>query len=290
MSKLDYPKLAEELTPASISGWLGRYEDTFETWQAEPRQDLGISRPHHARRKVKERFVPSNWRITALTAFYAVQQGTSPFSEFADKLQDARNALAGAGVSYTINGSILKNHLLFHSHPILRLRVSGQQSFPYDTMKVNTLIAIMSYTWASLLAEGIIRLPRTPAALPSASPALPMPSSLPTPTSSSSSPLIPLSLAEKEVLRAAGGCYRCRKTPQSPGWIKHRSDNCSGDAALGILPHAAPPVVATVGPAGFSSYYEDESLPVTAVMPVYDPDEDDFSFGTDDSDLSTRNT
>ncbi|KAF7328541.1 Reverse transcriptase domain-containing protein [Mycena venus] len=200
---------------------------------------------------------------------FAQKQGSSTFAKFAESLQNARNALAGAGVGYTISNSILKNHLLFHSHPILRLRVTGMNELPFATMKVDNLIATMSLTWDSLLAEGVIKLP----------------ASLPTPASASPA-FAPLTQAEKEALRAANGCYHCRKTPQTPGWIKHRSDNCPSDAALGIPPHLAPAVVAAVAPAGFSSLYEDGYGTVAAVMPAYDPDEDSYEYSSGTDDLS----
>ncbi|KAJ7769766.1 hypothetical protein B0H14DRAFT_2632658 [Mycena olivaceomarginata] len=319
MSKLEFPKLTESLTPAVIHGWLGRCEDTYEAWQAmnqdktiapgtlitlaglkmeentaatwwnENRADLkGLKSWDLFAQKVKDRFVPSNWRMAALAAFYAIQQGSSMFAKFADSLQNARNALAGAGVGYMISDSILKNHLLFHSHPILRLRVSGMNELPFATMKVDNLIATMSSTWDSLIAEGVVKLPRTAAPAPLVIPSAPaVPSqSLPTPASASPA-FVPLSHAEKEALHTANGCYHCRKTPQTLGWVKHHSDNCPGDAALGIPPRLAPAVVAAVGPAGFSSMYEEGYVPVAAVMPPYDPDEDsyDYSDGTDD-DLS----
>ncbi|KAK6969560.1 hypothetical protein R3P38DRAFT_3242910 [Favolaschia claudopus] len=34
MSKLEFPKLTEEPSPTVIHSWLGRCEDTLETWQA----------------------------------------------------------------------------------------------------------------------------------------------------------------------------------------------------------------------------------------------------------------
>ncbi|KAJ7191669.1 hypothetical protein C8J57DRAFT_1549000 [Mycena rebaudengoi] len=136
-------------------------------------------------------------------------------------------------------------------------------------MKVDALIANMSATWASLLAEGIIKLRPTPAAL-AIPPVLPPSSSsttLPTPTSASSSTprFSPLTYAEKEALRAAQGCYHCRKTPQSPGWVKHRSDSCPGDSALGA--------------------YEEGYAPVAAVFPAYDPEDDSSFSSATDSDL-----
>jgi len=48
-----------------------------------------------------------------------------------------------------------------------------------------------------------------------------------------------LSDSEREKLKLAGGCFRCRRTPSSPGWIPHGSRDCPGDKNKGISP--APP-------------------------------------------------
>ncbi|KAJ7648145.1 hypothetical protein B0H17DRAFT_1148107 [Mycena rosella] len=235
--------------------------------------------------------------MSALAAFYAIRQGSSDFPSFAKSLQNARNALASAGTGYTISDSILKNHLLFHAHPVLCLRISGQQSLPYATMKVDTLIASMSSAWESLLVEKVVKPPMTQAVLsPLTTSSLPPASaSLPTPASATSvrspSGFSPLTYAEKEALRAANGCYHCRKTPQSVSWVKHHSDSCPGDAALGIPPRSSPVVVAAVGPVGFSSVYEEGYTAVAAVLSTYDDKDDgNFSSATDDSNLSTRDT
>ncbi|KAJ7119394.1 hypothetical protein C8R46DRAFT_1238667 [Mycena filopes] len=318
MSKLDFPKLTGELTPATIHGWLGRCEDTFEAWEAlnpdktmkpqviitlaglkmeeraaatwwnENRAELKkLSSWAEFAGKVKARFVPSNWRMAALGAFHAIQQGQTPFPDFAKTLVEARNVLASGGVGYVITDSVLKNHLLFYSHPVLRLRVSGQHDLPFVTMTVDSLVATMSSTWESLIAERVVRIPSAPTPTPLLIPAasLPSSSSLPTPTSATSSSSsrrpAPLSPAEKEALRAANGCFNCRKSPETPGWVKHRFDNCPGDPVLGIPPRSAPAVVAAVAPADSASGYSDDDSgygPVTAVMPVvYDPNDSDDS-------------
>ncbi|KAJ7603266.1 hypothetical protein DFH06DRAFT_1151995 [Mycena polygramma] len=157
-------------------------------------------------------------------------------------------------------------------------------------MKVDQLIATMSSTWDSLIAENLIRPPRVPTTItiPSSIPSAAMPTPPASASSSSSSTFAPLTHAEKEVLRAAHGCYHCRKTPQTPGWVKHRSDNCPGDIAAGIPPRSSPAVVAAVGPPGFSSAYEEGYTAVAAVLPEWE-DDGNFSSGTDDSDISTRN-
>ncbi|KAJ7764776.1 hypothetical protein B0H16DRAFT_1798178 [Mycena metata] len=313
MSKLDFPKLVGELTPASIHGWLGRCEDTLEAWEAinsektiapkviitlaglkmeeataatwwsENRTELkALGSWAEFAGKVKARFVPSNWRMAALATFYSIQQGPTAFPAFAKALVDARNVLASAGAGYTINDSMMKNHLLFYAHPILRLRISGQHDLPFVTMTVDSLISTMSSTWESLVAERVIR-PSAPAPTPLTIPStlLPSSSSLPTPTSaasSASSRPAPLSAAEKETLRAANGCFNCRKSPLTPGWVKHRFDNCPGDPALGIPPRSTPAVIAAVAPVAASSADNDSDVgygygPITAVMPAYDPND-----------------
>ncbi|KAJ7671943.1 hypothetical protein B0H17DRAFT_1208869 [Mycena rosella] len=327
MSKIDFPKLTTELTSPIIHVWLGCCKDTVEAWQAmNPNKSLAarmiitlaglrMEEPTAATwwnenrdevkklaswdefaQKVKDHFVPSNWRMTGLAAFYAIHQGPSHFADFAKALQQARNSLASAGAGFTISDSMLKNHLLFHAHPILRLHVTGQQVFPYASMKVDALIANMSSVWDSLLAEKVVRLPvpgmPSPLTIPPAATVASPSSSLPTPPASASSTpsqLPPLMHAEREALRAVNGCFHCRKTPQTPGWVKYRSDTCPGDAALGIPPRNLLSVVAAVGPVGFSADYKEGYAPVAAVMPVYDNEEDSFSSATDDSDLSQRN-
>ncbi|KAJ7729283.1 hypothetical protein B0H14DRAFT_2640465 [Mycena olivaceomarginata] len=174
MSKpVDFPKLAEELTPAAIDGWLGRCEDTYEAWLAmNPEKSLapkvritlaGLRIEQKATatwwnenraalkelvtwaafaEKVKARFTPANWKLEALTAFYA--------------LENTRNALTSARKGYSIPDSIFKNHLLFHCHPLLRLRVSGQPGFAYENLQVDGLIGNMTTSWLSLVAERVI--------------------------------------------------------------------------------------------------------------------------------------
>ena len=71
--------------------------------------------------KVKEHFVPVNWKMDALSVFYNVSQGPTTFMEFVTRLQDARNALSSGGPGFAIGDPIFKNHLLFFCHPILSL-------------------------------------------------------------------------------------------------------------------------------------------------------------------------
>ncbi|KAJ7864570.1 hypothetical protein B0H14DRAFT_2574286 [Mycena olivaceomarginata] len=279
MSKLEYPKLNMELSPAIIHGWLGRCEDTFESWQAMNPDKTITARTLITLTGLKmEESTAATWWNKNCEKLKKL----GSWEEFAQEVKDqlrVMNALAGAGQNWTISDTVLKNHLLFFSHPVLRLRVSGQQTLPFTTMKVNTLIATMSLTWDSMLTEGVIKMARVPSApTPLVIPKVPaVSSSLLTPPSlASSSVFVPLTHAEKEALRAAGGCYHCRKTPRSPGWVKHHSDSCPGDAVLGIPSRTSPAVIAAVGPVGFSSAYEEGYQAVAVVMPACNTEEDDW--------------
>jgi hypothetical protein len=192
MLRLEYLKLSMELSPAVIHSWLGHCEDTFESWQAmnpdktitactlitltslkmeESTAATWWNENHEKLKKlgsweefaqeVKDRFIPSNCHMLALATFYSIHQGPSSIANFAKTLQIARNVLAGAGQNWIISDAVLKNHLFF-SHPIFHLRVSRQQTLPFTTMKVDTLIAMMSSTWNSMLAEGVIKMAHVP--------------------------------------------------------------------------------------------------------------------------------
>jgi len=60
-------------------------------------------------KKVKDRFVPANWKMDALTHFYAISQGSSLFMDYAARLQEARNTLSSGGMGFTISNSVFKN-------------------------------------------------------------------------------------------------------------------------------------------------------------------------------------
>ncbi|KAJ7784224.1 hypothetical protein B0H16DRAFT_1708957 [Mycena metata] len=324
MSKLEFPKLSDKLTPASVNGWIGRCEDTYNAWQGmKPDRSVdtkllitlaGLRLEELSAviwwnencdtlkklltfkefsDKLRERFVHANWKLVALGDFYAVCQGSMSFKKFAKMLELARNSLSSAGTAYTINDSILKNHLLFHAHPILRLCVIGQPGFNYTNLKVDGLVVTMAMAWDSLVAERVVResSEQLYVSIPSSTLTTSLmlsPATLPTPPPSATPRSFSHSLtsAEKDALRAAGGCYHCKKTPASPGLTRHCSDNCPSDVALGIPPSSS--VVAAVGPVGFSSLY-DEVRAVAAVFPaIEDENDSSISTGTDNSDLSTR--
>ncbi|PPR06915.1 hypothetical protein CVT26_004102, partial [Gymnopilus dilepis] len=192
---------------------------------------------------VRDRFVPGNWKLQALAAFYAISQGSSDFTTFVTNLQSARNALGSAGKGFTISDGLFKNHILFHCHPLLRLRVLAMPGLVYENIKSDGLISLLSGTWDSMVAEGAI--PRKLAVTTSG----PL-RALPTATSSGATfPKRYLSM-DKEAIRAAGGCFKCGDTPATPGWKPgHNSYNC---------PKRTPQVVAAVLPSS-SQVVDDES-------------------------------
>ena len=137
MTKIDLPVLTGELDTGNVSSWLNLCTDSFEVWSAmnsdktmkvslqivlaglkmespqakhwwnENRDELKKLTSWDAfAQRVQDRFVPANWRMDALAKFYTISQGTSPFSDFVTAIQNARNALASAGMGFSINESI----------------------------------------------------------------------------------------------------------------------------------------------------------------------------------------
>lgn len=87
-------------------------------------------------------------------------------------------------------------------------------SLVYESTKADALIDLMSTTWAGLVAEGPVKVS---ASVPTKQ-LVDTPRSLPVSTSPSTDYSLPdLSYAEREKLRAAGGCYHCRLKPVDPG-------------------------------------------------------------------------
>ena len=281
-TKLDIPVLAGVLNAPNINSWLNLCQDSFEvhaainsttlkpaiqivlcglkmeapaakSWWNESRDELkALTSWDEFAKRVKERFIPANWKMDALALFYAMSQGSLSFMDYASSLQDARNALSSGGTGFTISDSIFKNHLLFFSHPILCLRIRSMPSFNYVNTRVDALIALMSSTWDSMLLERVIRPPLSTASMNVPKPA------------HSAKPFILLTDRERDALRLANGCFRCRRTPASPGWVKHGSRDCPGDEANGISPAPARAVAAVVGAEDDS---EDEDDFVAAVFP-----------------------
>jgi len=170
--------------------------------------------------------------------------------DYAAKLQEACNILSSGGTGFTISDSIFKNHLLFFSHPILALCMHSIPSFDYAKTHVDGLIALMSSTWDSMVAECVICPPLSTTSVN-------IPGVVKT--------FVPLSDLEHNALKWANGCFRCPHTPSSPGWVKHSLYNCPGGEANGIPPAPACPVGAVLGLVEDSDSDSDDF--VAAVMP-----------------------
>ncbi|KAF7365533.1 hypothetical protein MVEN_00426500 [Mycena venus] len=128
-------KLNEELTSMAIHSWLSQCEDTYETWQAlnpdktmAPCMLITLTSLKMEEKtwvefaqEVKDRFVPSNWCMVALAAFYSVQQGQLTLPTFVKALRNTCNALASAGQGWVISDTILKKSppFPFPPHPLL---------------------------------------------------------------------------------------------------------------------------------------------------------------------------
>jgi hypothetical protein len=261
-TRLEIPVLSGVLDASNVNSWLNLCQDSFEvhaafnsstlkpsvqivlagikmeavaarSWWNENREELkALSTWEEFAKKVKDRFVPANWRMDALAEFYGIPQGSSGFMDYAARLQEARNTLSSGGTGFVIGDSVFKNHLLFFSHPILTLRIRSIPSFDYPKLRIDQLIALMSSTWDSMVAERVIRAPPSTSA-----PNLPK----------TTKTFVPLTERERDALKQVGGCYRCRRTPASPGWVKHGARDCPGDAANGVLPASSRPVAAFVG-------------------------------------------
>ncbi|KAF9047777.1 hypothetical protein BJ165DRAFT_1403416 [Panaeolus papilionaceus] len=232
--KLEIPVLSYPLDAVSVSSWLSLCEDAFEVYNTmNASKSLSPSLMITAAALKMESTVASSWwcnhraelkvltkweefathKVLALAHFYSVRQHSSSFNDFIRKLQEARSALGSAGKGFAISESVMKNHLLFNSNRILMLRVCAIPTLDYGNIKLDSLISLMSSTWTAMVAEGIVH-------SKSSVPSLPSSSSLATPQ------FTPLTAEEKATLKEAGGCYRCRKTPSSPGWVEHSSKNC----------------------------------------------------------------
>lgn len=200
--------------------------------------------------RVKDRFVPPNWRMDALAKFYSVSQGSSPFADFVSNLQDARDVLASGGTGFTVNDSIIKNHLPFFCHPILSLRIRSIPNFKCANTKLDALICLMTSVWDAMIAERLVR-----PALSSKSPTTP----------SMSCPF--LSESEREALKLASGCFRFWKTSASRGWVPHSSRNCPGYPVNNIPPAAGASTTVELGALMTHGNDQAEERQVPAVLP-----------------------
>ena len=247
------------LTPTAIEAWLGQCEDgfaiyastkpekapnlTIETkirltgtnmhestmaawWHAGRTEFLKLTTWDTFEKQIRSRFMPKGYKMVALRTFFLCAQNRLPFLDYAAALADARNALG----PIVITAAIYKYQLLFHAHPVLLLRIMALPDFDLETIGFDNLVALMSMQWESLVMEVPATrsshgssLARTPPTAASVMPAAPASRS-------------PLSIADREHLSAAGGCWRCRKVPTDAGWNAHVGRTCPGDPTQGVSP------------------------------------------------------
>jgi hypothetical protein len=203
--------------------------------------------------RVRNRLIPAGWKIESLRSFYSIHQGTQSYGDFVRELQTARNMLGTSG-AFALKDFVFKNHLLFHAQEVLTLRIMAIPSFNFETITVDGLISLMTSTSDSMLAEGIRPVTPTASAVPRRLNTPMFTPSMPSSRSATPSPLqtpytLPeLTYAERQNLKAQGGCYHCHLTPASPGWTAHFARDCPGDSSRGIPSRRSNPmIVAAVG-------------------------------------------
>jgi hypothetical protein len=267
MSNKIVSPFAGPLTANGLKVWLGSCEDGFENYEDTHDKKLtpktrirltgaALTEPHMAEwwvsgkteflalasweqfvKRVKDRFMPVNWKMDALEQFYSCSQGKRDFRSFAADLTQCLGTLPPS----TISVAVYKYHLLFLAHPLLYLRMRALQSFDIEdkSQTPDELIALMGSQWDSLIADTTARSGRS-SALTSLPPFTGIPlvsTSSAVPVTSSPSPrYTPITEEEKAALTAVRGCWNCRGKPTDPGWFPHQRHTCPGNSALGIRP------------------------------------------------------
>ncbi|KAF8518647.1 hypothetical protein BU17DRAFT_90698 [Hysterangium stoloniferum] len=268
-SKIVSP-FAGSLTANSLKVWLGSCEDGFENYEdthdkklvpkthicltgaalTEPQmvewwalgkvEFLALPSWESFVKKVKDRFMPVNWKMDALEQFYSCSQGKCDFRTFAMDLAQCLGTLPSA----TISTAIYKHHILFYSHPLLYLRMHALQAFDIDnsSQTPDELIALMRSQWDSLVADNAARSGCSSAHINhTSSTGVPL---LTSSTGNSTSPtslitppkFLPITEEEKAALTAVRGCWNCCGKPMDPGWVPHQRHTCPGNPTIGAHP------------------------------------------------------
>lgn len=298
------------LTANGLKIWLGQCEDGFENYQ-DTHKDFKFSvktrirltgsslqEPQMAEwwsagrteylelttwdvfvTKIKDRWLPVDWKTDALERFYGCFQGKRNFRTFAGELSQCLGQLP----SGTISSTIYKYHLLFHSHPQLYLRMRALQSFSIESTSQtpDQLISLMAAQWDSLVADTTSRRSLPPAQNVATAAPIPLRLGSVTTTGSAAQTLVPPPLTDEDKAALANGCWNCRKKPGEADWVPHTRHTCPGNPAIGARPgrdYVAPAsgegVTKTIAAAAFSSWPRDD-----------DTDEDDVPYSdSDDSD------
>lgn len=263
-----------------LAGMAMEEEEMAQWWDAERDDLLKLVTWGAFEKKVLEKWAPTGWKISAYEEFHRVHQKGRNFAEYLAEMNKAKVALTNAGPFWKVGDGTFLKTLLFNSDDILLRRVLSSTSFDLETSTSNDLVRVMSTAWSGLVAEGLVHV-RTPTIRPF--PPAPVSStsagSSRSPSGTTANSFVPaLSPSERERLRAAGGCFRCRHTPASPGWVKHDSSNCPGDPVAGIPPRppANQPIAMIAAPYRVWQDYDREAdtlqaqaaqQPVMAIFP-----------------------
>ena len=192
-------------------------------WNAGRTEFLKLTTWDTFEKQIRSRFMPKGYKMIALRTFFLCAQNQLPFLDYAATLADALNALG----STVITAAIYKYQLLFHAHPLLLLRIMAIPDLDLETISFDNLVALMSMQWESLLME----VPTTRSTLVSS-----LARSSSTVANVMPPSRNPLSIADREHLSAARGCWRCRKVPTDAGWNAHVGRTCPGDPTQGVSP------------------------------------------------------
>ncbi len=235
MSTKIIPPFAGPLTANGLKQWLGvcedgfdNYEDTHdnkklsartrirltgaalsepqmaEWWSAGRKEYLELKLWEAFAEKVKDRFLPVDWKTDALELFYRCTQGKRDFRTFAADLAQTLNALPTGTVSSLTH----KYHLVFHCNQHLYLRLRATPGFLIDNaaQTPDMLVAFMTALWDSLVADNSVR-----------SGVRPLLSVTPSPSSVPLTPLVIVNVTfihDPEICPAhgtrKGGSHRCK--------------------------------------------------------------------------------
>ncbi|KAF8500054.1 hypothetical protein BU17DRAFT_102608 [Hysterangium stoloniferum] len=191
-------------------------------------------------KKVKDHFMPVNWKMDVLEQFYSCSQGKHNFCTFAVDLAQCLGTLP----SVTTSMAVYKHHILFYSHPLLHLCMHALQAFDIDnsSQTPDELIALMGSQWDSLAADNAAHLGHSLAHINhTSSTVIPLLTSstgnATSPTSLITPPkFLPITEEEKAALTAIRGCWNCHGKPTDPGWVPHQCYTCPGNPTIGTHP------------------------------------------------------
>lgn len=304
------------ITANGLKVWLGQAEDAFENYQdthkgaelsvktrirltgsslQEPsmadwwsmgrKEYLELSSWEAFVKKLKDRFLPVDWKTDALEAFYRCSQGKRDFRMFAAELAQLHGTLPTGCISTTV----FKYHILFFAHDQLLLRMRALQNFSIDAtdMSPDQLISLMSAQWDSLVADTASRSGRSLAVHTQATPPVSTrTSAAPQPTTVLSAGPPRLSEEEKAALSAQNACWNCRRKPGDADWTPHNRHTCPGNPSIGAPPgrhYVAPSTVAaaTSGLAAFAMASENDFYPDADTS---DEEDDGIPWGGSDDD------